>query len=255
MLVAAVLAIASTARAAYPTLFGPTGGPVLPTGDVIQQGELDIAADFYAQEDNNTVPVRLNFGIVRGLEVGGMFAFREVENVWGVNAKYALPLFGLSGLAVGGFYNAGVDSGDRGGQVYTAYTQPITPLDSAVLLRGTLGLNYTWTNIADVDNNGLRPYIGADATFRDLNNAQILAEYMVRTSNVPDARSVASVAVRYPFSPQFSAQVGFTNADPLGILGTSDYRVFAGVALAWGGTATPAPTATAGAEVEPDICQ
>ncbi len=257
MLVAAVLAIASTARAAYPTLFGPTGGAALPTGDVIMQNELDVAVDYYNERDNNSVPVRANYGIIRGLEIGGLFDFRQHDQAWGVNAKYALPLFGFGGLALGGFYNATTNGDDKGSQIYLVDTMPFTKADTGVLLRGTLGVNYTWTDLAATGkNNGVRAYIGADATFPGINNAMLLAEYQIRTSSVPDARSVASVAVRYPFTPSLSAQVGFTNADPIGLIGTRDYRVFVGASLALGGTTTPvAKRGSTTTEVVPDVCQ
>ncbi len=58
---------------AYPSLSGPTGTGVLPTTAVTQDGQLQLAGDFYAsqQESDLTLPLRLEYGVGKNTEVGG----------------------------------------------------------------------------------------------------------------------------------------------------------------------------------------
>lgn len=88
-------------------LRGETGLARTPLALALPPLTLAIAMDFVASDDV-FLPMRAQFGIIEGLEVGGNYWYidsSEVSAAWGFNAKYVLPEFveGL-GLALGGHY-------------------------------------------------------------------------------------------------------------------------------------------------------
>lgn len=95
-----LLVFGMTTAQAYPTLVGPTGTAVLPTAEVA--GGFDIAGAWYDTEGDQTIPVRAVFALGENLEIGGLWAFNDLSDVWGVNAKLAFPLIANGTTAIGG---------------------------------------------------------------------------------------------------------------------------------------------------------
>ncbi len=96
----AALFLAACAVKAYPTLSGPTGLIQAPTALTLAPGAIDIAGDYVWQKDTNSDvnrkdswPIRLNYGVMNGLEVGATYAADQFEDksFWDVNVKYAIP--------------------------------------------------------------------------------------------------------------------------------------------------------------------
>ena len=106
--VAAALTSAVPARAITGLgLRGETGLARTPLAQALPPLTLAIAMDFVASDDV-FLPLRAQFGIIEGLEVGGNYWYidsPDISAAWGFNAKYVLPEFveGL-GLALGGHY-------------------------------------------------------------------------------------------------------------------------------------------------------
>jgi hypothetical protein len=128
---AAALAAAGTAQAASGLgLRGETGLARTPMAVALPPLTLAFAADFVASDDL-FVPMRAEFGVVEGLELGGHYWYLDIPGdsaAWGLNAKYVFPPFLENlGLAVGGHYRE-QDIGDRnndGHDVYFVASYPV----------------------------------------------------------------------------------------------------------------------------------
>jgi hypothetical protein len=112
LLILGITAIALTAAVAAQAasglgLRGETGLARTPATVALPPMTLAVAADFVASDDT-FIPLRAEFGVVEGLEVGGNYWYLDTDGdatVWGLNAKYAFPQFVEHlGLAVGGHY-------------------------------------------------------------------------------------------------------------------------------------------------------
>jgi hypothetical protein len=106
--VAVALAAAAPARAASGLgLRGETGLARTPMAVALPPLTLAIAGDFIASDDV-FLPLRAEFGVIDGLELGGNFWYIDstaIAAAWGFNAKYVLPEFVENlGLALGGHY-------------------------------------------------------------------------------------------------------------------------------------------------------
>ena len=112
MLLFCVVAVALTASVpARATsglgLRGETGVARTPVAESLPPLTLGVAADFVASDDV-FLPMRAEFGVIKGLELGGNYWFIDssaISAAWGFNAKYVLPEFVENlGLALGGHY-------------------------------------------------------------------------------------------------------------------------------------------------------
>ena len=88
-------------------LRGETGLVRTPMAAALPPLTLAVAVDFVSS-DYVFLPLRMEFGVIEGLELGGNFWHldsAEQSAVWGLNAKYVLPEFVENlGLAIGGHY-------------------------------------------------------------------------------------------------------------------------------------------------------
>jgi hypothetical protein len=128
---AVALTAAGTAQAASGLgLRGETGLARTPIAAALPPLTLAVAADFVASDDT-FIPMRAEFGVIEGLELGGHYWYLDVEgdsSAWGVNAKYVFPpLVQNLGLAVGGHYRE-QDIGNfdnNGHDVYFVASYPV----------------------------------------------------------------------------------------------------------------------------------
>jgi hypothetical protein len=222
---------------AYPTLYGPTGGVALPTADVAK-GFVG-AADYYHTDIEQSYPLRGEFGLGRGVEVGGLYTFNNATNVWGANAKLGFSLLGMNDFAVGGNYTRETDGDLKTTQAYLVHTHRMT-LGNNLGLRVSVGGNWTKIKDAVIDADGIRGYaVGDLALTRALS---VIGEYQTTTNDLPEAKHLSSWGVRLNMSPSLSFQGGWTNASLLNGFGTGAHNWYAGLSFAFGGvTAEPAP--------------
>jgi hypothetical protein len=106
--VAVALAAAAPARAASGLgLRGESGLVRTPMAVALPPLTLAIAGDFIASDDV-FLPLRAEFGVIEGLELGGNYWYIDstaIASAWGFNAKYVFPEFVENlGLALGGHY-------------------------------------------------------------------------------------------------------------------------------------------------------
>ena len=201
-------------------------GVALPTAN-ITPSNVDERPMTDDAEGNTAYPVRVTFGL-RNLEVGGLYEFNNGEKVWGVNGKAGFNIASLP-LAVGALYARGQDSGINALTVYLVHTHSF-----GKQLHASLGIDWTRVDFRPGTDSQVRGYLGADYTFA--NKLAITAEYHLKSSSLGESDPLASVGVRYPLTDAINVQAGFTNASPLGMLGTGSQRLFAGVDFGFGGT-------------------
>ncbi len=108
--VTVVLTAAVPARAASGLGFrGETGLARTPVTESLPPLTLAVAGDFIASDDV-FLPLRVEFGVIEGLELGGNYWYlnsKEISAAWGFNAKYAFPEYIENlGVALGGHYRA-----------------------------------------------------------------------------------------------------------------------------------------------------
>jgi hypothetical protein len=128
---AAALAAAGTAEAAPGlSLRGDTGLARTPMVAAQAPMSLAFAAD-YVSSNEKFIPMRAEFGVIQGLEVGGNWWYMDLPGdttAWGLNAKYVLPEFVPNlGLAVGGHYRKQTisDVENDGHDLYFAVAYPV----------------------------------------------------------------------------------------------------------------------------------
>ncbi|HEY3415718.1 MAG TPA: hypothetical protein VGM23_02430 [Armatimonadota bacterium] len=221
--IAALLALTGAAYA-YPTLYGATGTGLQPDATVAPG--IQVAADFYNTDDDfgsSTIPVRVLYGAGQSFEIGAGYTFVTDANYWNVNAKYATPL-ALAGakLAIGAQY---FDLTDLSGTITQLYLVGDVPLGA--MAKVNLGVNWTKVDAGATDTDAFRFFAGINATLAD--KLGLVADVQTRNKTL-ESDMLYSVAVRYPFTPSLSGQIGYTNALPIiPTAGTSKGNLFVGL--------------------------
>lgn len=247
-----LLAIAGAALA-YPSLLGPTGGTNLPTANVIGEGKFDFAFDWFNQKVKETYDVggtpvefktnaakvfRVLYGFAPNLEGGlgytsqkltaeggGDYESISLDN-WNLNIKYLTPLtLGEAAWSVGAVYEKFKEDLGKTWQIYfvgTKVFQPATDLSPGV--RGSLGVNYSKSQNGE-SVSAVRPFVAIDLAFRK--GLSFTAEYQLKDSDF-DEKALMSVALRYPFTPELTGQIGFSNGFR-GVSGSDKYDLLVGV--------------------------
>jgi hypothetical protein len=247
---------------AYPTLAGPTGTGVLPNGNTLHVGQLDVAGDYVAarnfsddgwtMNDKHAVPVRVLLGVAKGFEIGGGYDFHSATvapnildfggpsgaNAWNINAKYVLPFrplgasWGLGALYSHADIKAVYDTVSDT-QFYFAGTRTLFgSKSSGTRLDATVGVNYT----RQASSN-----LGVERPVRLFGSAQY---YLARGFSVAgdiqckqesvDKDPLYSLVGRYQLNKGFGVQAGWSNADYLLLNGERGSRFFAGINLGLG---------------------
>lgn len=163
-------------------------------------GQFQVALDWWYLFDNDaTAPIRALYGINGQFEVGALFMTSEDEDMdmIGANAKYVLPFTaGDAAWAVGAEF-LDPDDGDSSLVAYLATTKAFTETFS-----GTAAL--VWSeNGTFFEDNDFSLAIGGEATFDS--GLKLVGEYV---NFLPGAE--LNMAMRYPFTPALTGQIGYT---------------------------------------------
>lgn len=213
-LAAVTLAAAGTAQAAAGLgLRGETGLARTPTAVALPPMTLALAADFVAS-DEVFIPMRLEFGVIEGLELGGHYWYLDVpgdSTAWGLNAKYVFPTFVQNlGLAVGGHYRE-QDVGDINNDGHDIYFVASYPFGFIVPSFGIMYESITGDN----DESDLRFFGSLVANI--LPTFSIGAEIMSTSDKLDelmygeDADPAMWFGVRFAPLPALTVQAGFLN--------------------------------------------
>lgn len=219
---AAALMVWAVAASAYPNLSATTGLIGVPNGNVVPAGQLVGAADFIFFDDS-LLNARVVYGLTPRFEGGAAVVLGDDTGVI-LNGKYQLPstFFGFTS-ALGATFSTGSDSGD-GWQIYLAGTRSLFgEAEGGSQLFGTVGVNFTDLE----DATGIRPFFGAQWVLGG--GMEIGGEFMLEAGDFNE--SISSLYLRHTFTPGFSGQVGFTNAN--GFAGQDDHDLFVGASFAF----------------------
>jgi len=205
MLVLGIAVALACAAYAYPTLSGPTGLLTVPTAAVAPAGQFQFAADMQGADD--VFPIRALYGFGGNFEIGANFITGNglEDDVWGINAKYALPYtFGDAAWGVGALYQDSDSASTIG--AYLSLTKEFEKNFS-----GTASLMYSDVDFDDEefatqveDDSNWAFALGAQATLD--NGLTLIGEYV---NSLPGGS--LNAAARYPLTDALTAQVGFVN--------------------------------------------
>jgi len=238
------LALSVSAFAAYPTLSGPSGQAVIPTAMTAGPG-FTVAADYHNVGDGNVIPIRVLFGLGDNIELGALYAVLDdaapfgldLDNPWGVNAKWKFAQFLGGDAAVGAQYITApftiglTDFDGTVTQAYFAWTRNFG-------LGDTQNLGFSWgANWTEIDPDvidkidDIRFFAGLDLALSE--RLSVLVDYQTKSSDLLDARALSAVTARVMLTPMIDVQFGSTNA--FGPIATDDHEFFAGLAFKFGG--------------------
>lgn len=231
-----VLALAGAAYA-YPTLSGPSGLMIIPTGTISPSG-VEMAADWQSLPNNGySIPVRALMSVGNALEAGLVYdhlnANAPENRILGGNLKFVGFNFLGGKSALGAQYLRGRDQSDNETDYYQGYFAWTSNFDmedddySNMAL--TLGANWTTARPVDVvdstDKSGVRYFAGLTVYLTD--DLQLMGEFQSKNTQIGDQAATTSYGLRYRFNDEVSGQVGFTNS--LGIYSLDHPGVFAGL--------------------------
>jgi hypothetical protein len=156
---AALLTAAAPAQAEGLTLTGETGVARTPVAMALAPMSFAVAADFVVSEDA-FLPLRAEFGVIEGLEIGLNYWLTDTKNnwsQWGLNAKYVIPGEFVEGLGVAAGFNYQSESADGGynTSLIKVYGVVSYTLDTRIPIIPSGGLSYE-VQSGDKDESGLR---------------------------------------------------------------------------------------------------
>ncbi|MEN6645302.1 MAG: hypothetical protein ABFE08_22910 [Armatimonadia bacterium] len=215
------------------TLFGGSGGAVLPTADLLGKKLFDVSLDWLNTDDDSTVPLRVLYGATDNLEVGGMWSFNNASDVWGLNAKLGTRFLSGAGAgtAVGIMYDKARDIDTKGWQVYAVHTRQLANL-SRTPIRGSLGVNWTRLDFFDDNEDAFRIFGSLEGTLS--NGLELGVELQSASGDLGDEDPLSSIYGRYRYDDRWTIQAGFTNAAPGGLFAGDDHNLFIGASYAFG---------------------
>jgi hypothetical protein len=227
--------VCASAVLAYPTHVGPTGYVVLPSADVVAQGETNLAADWYDTSDNTTIPVRLVYGVAENAEIGAEYEIDEGDYILGFHGKWQIPIgAGAYKAAIGAVQVYGQGTGWKATQVYLAATRGLTLADARTPATGTIGVNWTRAEDDGVwDADATRFFAALEIGLKD--NLSACLEYQTKANAFGwlEPHAMTSIALRCKFKPNLSGQIGFTNADEF--FGFYSHTLFVGLNYSYAG--------------------
>ena len=212
--VAAVLTAAAPVRAEGLTLTGETGVARTPVAMALAPMSFALAADFVVSEDA-FLPVRAEFGVIEGLEVGLNYWFTDTRNnwsQWGLNAKYVIPGEFVEGLGVAAGFNYQSESADGGynATLVKVYGVVTYTLDAKVPIIPSLGFSYEVQGI-DKSNSGVRVF--GSLLAKVMPNLALGAEFTLANEDLDGDDGDSSLWLGARFSPteKLSLQAGVIN--------------------------------------------
>jgi hypothetical protein len=233
---AAALAAAVPVRAEGLSLTGETGVARTPLAMALAPMSCAVAVDFVASEDL-FVPVRAEFGVIEGLEIGLNYWFMDTRNnasQWGLNAKYVIPndLVENLGTAVGFNYQSESADGGYDVSLIKFYGVVSYTVDARVPIIPSGGLSY---EVQDGDKNQSGVRIFGSILAKVMPSLAVGAEFNLANEDLDgdDADSSLWFGVRFSPMENLSLQAGVLNNANVGGNDPSDYVFHAGAQYAF----------------------
>ena len=238
-IVAAALAAAVPARGEGLTLTGETGVGRSPQALALKPMSVAMAADYVASEDI-FLPLRAEFGLIEGLEVGiNYWIMDTTDNAtqWGLNAKYVLPAELLEivenlSLAGGIRYQSQSHDGGYDATYTNVYLVATYVLEQRITVIPSLGFTYEIQGI-DKDESGVRIFGSLLANV--MPNLAIGAEFILANEDLDGDDADSSLWFGARFSPKenLTLQAGVLNNANVGGNDTADYCLHLGAQYAF----------------------
>lgn len=203
---------------AYPSLSGPTGGANLPDAYVLNQGQINVALDYFNQTDEGVGAVknfRLLYGASNNLEVGLAYNMQGTDapdslNSFGINAKYYtyIKMADIT-WAVGANYQKFDDLDIKATQLYWVGSK-IMRVSKAnpSAVTGNIGLNWVKLDAYGTSDNLFRPFVGLKFLYKQ--SASLVLDYQFKNSDW-DEKAMISAVLRFPLNNHLSGQFGVSN--------------------------------------------
>jgi hypothetical protein len=216
---AALVLAAAPARAAGLGFTGETGLARTPIAFSAAPRTLTVAADYVASTDT-FVPVRAEYGVVEGLEVGGSYWYTGADDglyEWGLNLKYAMPAAILENLSAGGGVDYQYFGADHGfsvgvGKVYgvLSYTW-----ERGITVVPSVGASYEIQG-GDRDEFGARVF--ASILVRPVPTLDVGAEFNLANEDLDGAGADQQLWLGARFTPRgnLAIQAGVINMADVG---------------------------------------
>lgn len=230
--IAAVSLVGAAPARAGLTMSGDCGVISVPDTNVLPPMTLSVAADYVNTEDA-LVPLRLEVGVIEGLEVGVSYWWWDasgVDYILGGNAKYQLPLDLAEGfkVAAGGRYQRTATDGDdaNGYAVYGVASYAVEL--EGVTLTGSAGVD--WERVSNGGSeSGLGFFAALDVAIGLVEGLSVAGEFASENGDL--GNDTAGLVVRYalPMVPGVALQAGVTDFGP-----GDDHEFFLGAQFTFG---------------------
>ena len=247
--VAIALLACGLAAWSYPSLTGPTGQAVIPTGNIAAPG-LTLAGDWQKLESGDAFPLRLLYAFGSSIEIGGTYdpfgsdarvteaKFGDIglSKAWSVNAKAGVTKFMGGDMAVGGVFRRETMAQPTTSDFDTDYTQGYLvwtdrlPYTNGSFSNFALTLGGNWTKVSSgiatvPDSDAIRGFAGLG--FNLSKDFAIEGDIQTRASRAGDAKAISAGVLRFGLNPNVVLEGGLTNA--VGLRGTNRHDIFVGV--------------------------
>ena len=222
---AVALMAAGPVQASDLNISGETGLARTPMAAALPPMTLAIAAD-YVFSDDGSVPMRAEFGLPYGIEIGGNYTWVDSDtldpDIYSLNAKWVLPPFVQNlGLAIGGHYYAqewDVPGGraDNDGHDLYAVASYFAPMGEGMTLIPSFGVQWL-SRTGDNDKDAWK-FFGSLALKAP--KWSIGAEYISKDEDVDnitingveyDVDGFWWAGGRYYVNPMWTLQAGYIN--------------------------------------------
>ena len=219
------------------TLSGECGLVRTMNANALPPMTLAAAADYVGSEDT-FIPVRVEFGVIDGLEIGANYWYldnKNVDSILGFNAKYRLPLDLVEGLGIAAGANYQITSVDKGDDMNVLKLTGVASFDvpaGAISLQPSAGLVYERQSNGDSES-GLRFFANLMAMV--MPNLGIGGEFMTAVDKLDGDGADPSLwfGARYMALENLSVQAGVMNNADFGGSDPSDWVFNVGAGYAF----------------------
>ena len=235
--IAAVVLAAAPAHAEGLSLTGETGVARTPLAMALPPMSCAVAADFVGSEDL-FLPLRAEFGIIEGLELGLNYWYTDTRNSWnqwGLNVKYVIPAELAENVSLAAGFNYQQESADGGYDVTLIKFYGVVSYvwETRVPIIPSGGLSYEVQG-ADKDASGIR--IFGSVLAKVMPNLAIGAEFNLANEDLDGSDGAdSSLWFGARFSPKenLTLQAGILNNANVGGTDESDFVLHAGAQYAF----------------------
>ncbi len=219
--IAAVALTAAVPAQAQISLTGECGLARTMNASVLPPMTLAVAADYVGSEDT-FVPLRAEFGVIEGLEIGANYWYVDTEgldSIMGFNAKYRLPIVPVEGLGIAAGVNYQIASPEEGDDLTALSITGVASYDLKLAEIGvtpSAGIIFERDDNGDTDENGLRFFASVVAMV--MPNLGVGAEFISSNEDLDGDNADASMwfGARFMAMENLAVQAGMINNANIG---------------------------------------